>query len=222
MGLTETLKMQMQEQSPVQPTSPETSPEVSQMLRFQNSELQSANQSLLSEMENAARQIIDLTGKLESAAQTIQMLQSQSSELMSENQNLLLQMMTASEQIESLTSRAASVDMIEQENQKLREEAESSRIAADRAETTTKAAIKRFEAEKARRKEVEYLREDDYMKWLRSQESTRKTERQMAGLQTKYRRVIIGIVILAVTVAVLTAFNYRSILAECVQWIADH
>ena len=221
MGLRETLQMQMQEQQPYQLYNPETNIEALQTLRLQNSELQLSNQNLLLEMESAAQQIMELTAKLESTAQTIQTLQSQNSEVLSENQNLLSQMMSASEQIELLTNRAATVSLVEQENQKLREEAEIFRNAADKAETTASDAADREKSEKQRRIETERKNEEERHERLKAQDLSIKAESQIKRTQDKYRCTFIGIAILTMTLAVLIAYDRRSIFTECGQWFID-
>ena len=221
MGLRETLQMQMQEQSSVQIDNLEISIEALQTLKLRNSELQSANQNLLLEMEGATQQIIGLTVKLESATQTIQMLQSQNSEIQSENQNLLSQMMNASEQLELLTSRAASVNLIETENQKLKEEAEKSRNATTKAEIAAKDSADRLESEKKIRKESERKNDEEYRERLLAQELVHKVEAQSKSINDKYRRLFIGFFIFTVSLAVFFAYDHKNVLVECGQWFAD-
>jgi hypothetical protein len=130
-------------------------------------------------------------------------------------------MMNASEQIESLTNRAASVNQIEQEIQKFREEAKTFQSAAANAEIAAKSAADRYGLEKQRRLEAEHFREEEYRECAIVIKSAQKAEVEKVAIQDSYRRVFIGIVIFTVTLAVFVAYEHKRFFVECGQWFVD-
>ena len=167
------------------------------------------------------RLIQGLNEKLKQAEGQIQSLQSQNSTLLSENQELRSKLTTASEQIELLTKRAASVNRTELKNKELLKHAEEAKTLSDRAIERAKWEKERAEAAQSRAQRADAAKKAEEEKRRVAEHQAQTAKGSERRTKERYTALFYGISIYTVTLAVLTAYSRRRVLAECGRWFSD-